>query len=172
MSLWRVAEIQGLIRACFWSKSLLIPRRVFSKVLTCISFLFQALQRTYSTSNVLAAWKAAGIEPFNPRRVLTPKESPPKRAKFAVTGFMTPATTRMARVTSKEALSLIKGTSQSAEKLWSLIGHLDKGLPRSITEKVLGDYFHQKFRQAATKRSQANFGGRKTLTKARVITTK
>lgn len=85
---------------------------------------------------------------------------------------MTPATTRMARATSKQALALIKGTSQSAEKLRTLIGHLDKGLQRSITEKELGDHFHQKFRQAATKRSQANFGDRKRLTKARVITTK
>jgi len=77
----------------------------------------------------------------------------------------------MARSTSKEALGLVKGTSESAQKLRSLIQKMDHGLQRSLTEKELGDHFHQKFRQSVGQKSHANYGDRKRLSKARVITT-
>lgn len=77
----------------------------------------------------------------------------------------------MARSTSKEALGLVKGTSESAQKLRSLIQKMDHGLQRSLTQKELGDHFHEKFRQSVAQKSQSNYGDRKRLSKARVITT-
>lgn len=115
---------------------------------------------------------AAGIEPFNPRRVLQPGEAKKLSAPaFAVSGPTTPRTTRMARSTSKQALALIKGTSDSASKLRQLVTSMDKGLQAIITEKDLSDHFHEKFRQSVAKKSQTNYTDRKRLSKARVITT-
>lgn len=115
---------------------------------------------------------AAGIEPFNPRRVLQPKEAKKLGAPtFAVSGPTTPRTTRMARSTTKQALALIKGTSDSARKLRQLVTYMDKGLQTAITEKDLNDHFHEKFRQSVAKKSQTNYSDRKRLSKARVITT-
>lgn len=78
----------------------------------------------------------------------------------------------MARATSRQALALIKGTSQRAEKLRSLVGHLDKGLQKSITENELDDHFLQKFCQSISQNDKVNHGDRKRLSKARVITIK
>jgi len=77
----------------------------------------------------------------------------------------------MVRSTSKEALGLVKGTSASAQKLRSLIQKMDHGLQLSLMEKELGDHFHEKFRQSVAQKSQTNYGDRKRLSKARVITT-
>lgn len=125
--------------------------------------------KCYNTSNVLAAWKAVGIKSFNLHCVLIQKESSLKMAKFVVIGFMTPATTRMARATSEQALAVIQDSSRSAQTLQTLIGHLVKRLQKAIIHKKLGDHFQHKFQQAATKKSPGNFGERKRLTKARVF---
>ena len=97
--------------------------------------------------------------------------SPPPKRQFLIPGPTTPRTTRMARSTSKEALGLVKGISESAQKLRSLIQKMDHGLQCSLTEKELGDHFHQKFRQSVGQKSHANYRDRKRLSKARVITT-
>jgi ClpP class serine protease len=78
----------------------------------------------------------------------------------------------MARSTSKEALSLIKGSTDSAVKLRALIYQLDKGLQISITEKEIGDHISAQFRKSVAKRAgKASTADRKQLSKARVITT-
>lgn len=136
-------------------------------------YLFEARRRTYTKHNILAAWEKAGIQPLNPRRVLNTLVSPLiKPTTFAVSGPTTPRTTRMARSTSKEALSLIKGSTDSALKLRALIYQLDKGLQMSITEKEIGDHISAQFRKSVAKRAgKASTADRKQLSKARVITT-
>lgn len=112
-----------------------------------------------------------GIVLFNPRRGLTPSSlSPPK--KPLVSGPTTPRTTRIARSTSKVALNLIKGGSNSPTKLRTLIRQLDKGLQISIPEREIGDHISSQFRKSIAKRGgKASTTNRKQLSKARIITT-
>lgn len=78
----------------------------------------------------------------------------------------------MARSTSKAALNLIKGGSDSATKLRTLIRQLDKGLQISITEREIGDHISSQFRKSVAKRGgKASTTDRKQLSKARIITT-
>lgn len=79
----------------------------------------------------------------------------------------------MARSTSKGALNLIKGGSDSATKLRTLIRQVDKGLQISITERDIGDHITSQFRKSvATRGGKASTTDRKQLSKARIITTK
>jgi hypothetical protein len=88
--------------------------------------------------------------------------------------FSIPAAPRCAhkaRSTTREALELVTGNSDTSRKLRALIGQLNKGLQQSITEKEIGDIIHKKFRDQVTQRSNAATNDRRRLTKARVITT-
>jgi len=67
----------------------------------------------------------------------------------------------MARSTSKEALGLVKGTSETVQKLPSLIQKMDHELQRFLTEKELGNYFHQKFLNLLAKNLKPDMGTEK-----------
>jgi hypothetical protein len=83
----------------------------------------------------------------------------------------TPRTAHKARSTTREALELVTGNSDTSRKLRALIGQLNKSLQQSITEKEIGDIICKKFRNQVTQRSNATTDDRRRLTKARVITT-
>jgi hypothetical protein len=122
----------------------------------------------------MAAWDNAGIFPFNPRRVLNPLASSPikKPASFPVSGPTTPRTTRMARSTAKQALCLVKCSSESARELRNLINQMDKGLQISITEREIVDHISTQFRKSVAKKpDKAKTADRKLLSRVRVITT-
>lgn len=82
----------------------------------------------------MAAWRAAGIQPWNPQRVLNPeshdithtKTNKIHRLSFSIPA--TPYTSRGARGNTKEALALVTGNSVTSRKLRALISQLDKGL--------------------------------------------
>src|SRR5205807_5170097 len=107
-------------------------------------YLFKVRKRTYTQSNILATWRAAGIHPFNLYQVLPLLSSLLPKHQFFTRSLRTLRTTCMVRSTSK-ALTLVKGTSERVQKLHSLIQKMDHGLQYSITKKELGNHFHAKF---------------------------
>lgn len=160
----------GINKGMFLQYVYLLRCPTFSQ-LTLDRYLFRARRMTYTTKNICAAWEAAGIWPFNPRRVSKPKISASANRRDSLAITATPRNSRMARSTTKLALSYIKGNNETACKLRAIVKQMDKGLQQAITDKEINDHVHQKIRETAAKKSKNNFTDRKLLSKARVITT-
>lgn len=100
------------------------------------------------------------------------RPSPKKPTMFLISGPTTPCHTRLSKSTSNAALNLIKGGSDSATKLRTVIRQLDKGLQISVTEKEIGNHISSQFRKSVAKRGgKASTIDRKQISKARMITT-
>lgn len=110
------------------------------------------LEGAYTKKNILTAWDKAGVELFNPRRVLPYIAAPLTNVTFPISGSTTPRTTRMARSITKEALSLINSTSDSAVKLRNSIEQMDNSMQISITEREICEHISAHCRKSVDKK--------------------
>jgi hypothetical protein len=87
--------------------------------------LFPARTQAYTKRNILGAWRVAGIEPWNPRRVLKPwLNAKPENLRLKIFSIPpTPRTAHKARSTTREALELVTRNSETSRSFGLLLGN-------------------------------------------------
>lgn len=134
-----------------------------------------ARRLTFTTKNILSAWKAVGIIPFNPRHVLgvvkkketnvSPSGSSAIRAAPPI--IRTPRGVSRA---TRTAISLVTRTTPSSQKLKSLLVGLSEGFQQTIADKTVAEEAHCQYRQLMGKEQRGKTSDRRKLTEATVIT--
>lgn len=134
-----------------------------------------ARESTFTPKNIINAWKACGIIPFNPRQVLSAESrnhdgASTSRLSVSAT-TKTPSTPRAVSRTTRTAISLVTRSTPSSEKLKALLSGLSEGFQQAIADKALAEEAHRQYRNLVAGDKKIKTSDRRKLTEATVVTT-
>ncbi|KAG0131842.1 hypothetical protein HOY82DRAFT_607408 [Tuber indicum] len=134
-----------------------------------------ARRLTFTRENILRAWEAVGIIPFNPRRAIgsvKQKEAKVTQGKGLadVVATKIPKTPRAVSRISRTAASLVTKTTPTSLKLKELLSNLAEGFQQTIADKVMEEEAHRQYRELIGKEKKKNTSDRRKLTEATVVT--
>jgi len=130
----------------------------------------------FTPKNIMSAWEAVGIIPFNPRRVLgvvKPKQeaqnvSHPKVSVTTVSPI--PKTLRAVCRVTQTAFSLVTRKNSFSVKLKELLSGLSEGFQQTIADKVVEEEAHGQYRQLVGTEKQGKTSDGRKLTEATLAT--
>lgn len=136
-----------------------------------------ARRLAFTPSNIMSAWEAVGIIPFNPRRVLGAV-----KRKAALAGNSTtitnpcnphsriPKTPRAVSRATRTAYSLVTRDTPSSQQLKAILSGLSEGFQQTIADKILEEEAHKQYRVLVGKEKKGKTSDRRKLTEATVVT--
>jgi len=136
-----------------------------------------ARRLAFTPSNIMSAWEAVGIIPFNPRRVLGAV-----KRKAALSGNPTtvtnpsnphsriPKTPRAVSRATRTAYSLVTRNTPSSQQLKAILSGLSEGFQQTIADKILEEEAHKQYRVLVGKEKKGKTSARRKLTEATVVT--
>jgi len=135
-----------------------------------------ARRLTFTPKNIMSAWEAVGIIPFNPRRVLgvVKRKQEAQNVLHTKTSVPTappiPKTPRAVSRVTRTAFSLVTRTTPSSRNLKELLSGLSEGFQQTIADKVVEEEAHRQYRQLVGREKKGKTSDRRKLTEATVVT--
>lgn len=124
-----------------------------------------ARRLAFTQENILSAWEAVGIIPFNPRRAIGSVKR--KEAKVTQGKILADAETPKIPKTpwvvsriSRTAASLLTKTTPSSLKLKELLSNLSEWFQQTIADKTVEEEAHQQYRELMGKEKNKNTSDR------------
>jgi len=123
------------------------------------------------SKNILSAWEAVEILPFNPHRArgLVKRENQ-NVSNSENSGLAIPKTRRAVSRAIRTAICLVTRTTLSSKKLKQLLSGLSEGFQQTIADKTVEEEAHRHYRQLVGKERKAKTSDDRKLTQATVVT--
>jgi len=130
-----------------------------------------ARRLAFTAKNILSAWEAVGIFPFNPRRAVGHvKRKEQNISNSETSGIHIPKTPRAVSRATRTAISLVTRTTPSSQKLKALLSGLSEGFQQTIADKTVEEEAYRQYRQLVGQERKAKTSDRRKLTQATVVT--
>ena len=125
----------------------------------------------FTVKNILSAWEAVGIFPFNLRRAVGHIKRKEHHVSHSETpGIHIPKTPRAVSRATRTAISLVKRNNPSSQKLKTLLSGLPEGFQLTIADKTVEEEAYRQYLQLEGQEKKAKTTDRRKLTQATVVT--
>ncbi|KAG0134532.1 hypothetical protein HOY82DRAFT_602348 [Tuber indicum] len=129
------------------------------------------LPLAFTPKNILSAWEAVGVFPFNPRRALgQAKHEEQNISTSETTSIRVPKTPRAVSRATRTVISLVTRNTPSSKKLKGLLSGLSEGFQQTIADKAVEEEAHRQYRQLVGEGKRVKTSDRRKLTHATAVT--
>jgi len=130
-----------------------------------------AQRLAFTAKNILSAWEAVGIFPFNPHQAVGHVKRKDQNVSNSETaGIYIRKTHRAVSHATRTVISLVTRTTPSSLKLKALLSGLSEGFQQTIADKTVEEEAYGQYGQLVGQERKAKTSDRRKLTQATVVT--